>query len=102
MVNFYLWQDGYSKINTYQYPQNPVDTYTPTFNITEFINLCKDNDVKFVFTYEYGGVVPYYNTTLNLMQIYAQLYASGNFTKISPQETFGSDPRRIFILNFTG
>jgi 4-amino-4-deoxy-L-arabinose transferase-like glycosyltransferase len=102
MVNFYLWQSGCFKINTYQYPQNPVDTYTPTFNITEFINLCKENNVKFVFTYEYGGVVPYYNTTLNLMQIYAQLYTSGNFTKISPQETFGSDPRRIFILNFTG
>ncbi|HMK94980.1 MAG TPA: glycosyltransferase family 39 protein [Candidatus Limnocylindrales bacterium] len=102
MVNFYLWQDGCYKINTYQYPENPVDTYTPTFNITEFINMCKENNVKFVFTYEYGGVVPYYNTTLNLMQIYMQLYASGNFTKISPQETFGTDPRRIFILNFTG
>jgi 4-amino-4-deoxy-L-arabinose transferase-like glycosyltransferase len=102
MVNFYLLADGENQIQTYQYPQLPVDTYTPNFNITEFISLCQQNNVKFVFTYEYGGTAPYFNTTLNLMQIYTQLYASGNFSKISPEATFGSDPRRIFILNFTG
>ncbi|MGD0643450.1 MAG: glycosyltransferase family 39 protein [Candidatus Bathyarchaeia archaeon] len=102
MVNFYLWADGVNQIQTYQYPQLPVDAYTPYFNITEFISLCKQDNVKYIFTYEYGGTVPYFNTTLNLQQIYAQLYASGNFSKISPEQTFGSDPRRIFILNFTG
>lgn len=102
MVNFYFWADGENQIQTYQYPQLPIDTYTPNFNITEFISLCKQNNVKYVFTYEYGGTVPYFNTTLNLQQIYMQLYASGNFSKISPEQTFGSNPRRIFILNFTG
>jgi hypothetical protein len=102
MVNFYLWADGKTQIQTYQYPQLPVDTYTPTFNITEFIGLCKQDNVKFVFTYENGGTVPYFNTTLNLHQIYEQIYDSGNFSQISPDATFGSDPRRIFILNFTG
>jgi len=102
MVNFYLWADGNTQIPTYHYPQLPVDTYTPNFNITQFVSLCKQDSVKYVFTYEHGGTVPYFNTTLNLQQIYMQLYASGNFTKISPQETFGSNPRRIFILNFTG
>jgi len=77
-------------------------TYTPTFNITEFIGLCKQDNVKYVFTYENGGVVPYFNTTLNLHQIYEQIYDSGNFSQISPDATFGSDPRRILILNFTG
>ena len=102
MVNFYLWGDGENQIQTYQYPQLPVDVYTPNFNITEFITLCQQNNVKFVFTYENGGTVPYFNTTLNLMQIYTQLYASGNFSKSSPEATFGSDPREILILNFTG
>jgi hypothetical protein len=102
MVNFYLWADGTTQIRTYQYPQQPVDTYTPRFNITEFISICKQNNVKYVFTYENGGTVPYFNTTLNLQQIYMQLYASNNFSKISPEETFGSNPRRIFILDFTG
>jgi hypothetical protein len=102
MVKFYLWEDGQNQILTYQYPQMPVDTYTPTFNITEFISLCRQNNVKYIFTYENGGTVPYYNTTLNLQEIYMQLYASGNFSKISSDATFGSNPRRIFILNFSG
>jgi len=102
MVNFYLWANGENQIQTYQYPQLPVDTYTPNFNVTELISLCQQNNVKYVFTYEYGGTVPYFNTTLDLMQVYTQLYTSGNFSAISPQQTFGSDPRRIFIINFTG
>lgn len=102
MVNFYLWADGKNEIKTYQYPQHPVDTYMPIFNITEFISICKQNNIKYVFTYENGGTVPYFNTTLNLQQIYMQLYASGNFSKISSEATFGTNPRRIFILNFTG
>lgn len=102
MVQFYLWADGPGKNKVFQYPELPVDSYTPDFNITEFICLCKQNNVKYVFTYEYGGVVPYYNTTLNLQQIYMQLYDSGNFTHISDEATFGANPRRIFILTFLG
>ncbi len=102
MVKFYLWQNGNPSIQTYQYPAMPVDTYTPIFNITELTSLCRQNNVKYVFTYEYGGTVPYYNTTLNLQQVYEQLYASGNFSQISDKATFGANPRRIFILTFLG
>jgi hypothetical protein len=100
MVRFYLQADGNRKNKVCQYPELPVDSYTPAFNITEFINLCKQENVKYVFTYEYGGDVPYFNTTLNLQQIYMQLYDSSNFTHISDETTFGANPRRIFILNF--
>jgi len=102
MVKFYLWKNGNNQIQTYQYPTLPVDTYTPTFNITELISQCKQYNVKFLFTYEEGGTVPYYNTTLNLQQIYEQLYASGNFSQITQEATFGTNPRRILILTFIG
>ena len=102
MVKFYLWKNGNDQIQTYQYPTLPVDTYTPTFNITELISQCKHYNVKFLFTYEEGGTVPYYNTTLNLQQIYEQLYASGNFSQITQEATFGSNPRRILLLTFLG
>jgi len=102
MVSFYLWADGTKKNQVYQYPESAVDTYTPNFNITEFVGLCKQGNVRYVFTYEYGGVVPYFNTTLNLQKIYMMLYDSGNFTHISDDATFGSNPRRIFILTFIG
>ncbi len=102
MVSFYLTSRGNGQIKTYQYPTRAVDTYTPVFNITEFIDLCRQDNVKYVFTYEYGGTVPYFNTTLNLEQIYIQLYASGNFSEITDEATFGSNPRRILILTFLG
>ncbi len=102
MVRFYLWADGDNLIPVFQYPRLPVDSYTPKFNVTELIQLCRTYKVQYLFTYEMGGTVPYYNTTLNLQQIYQQLYASGNFTHISDQATFGQNPRRIFVLEFTG
>jgi 4-amino-4-deoxy-L-arabinose transferase-like glycosyltransferase len=102
MVSFYLTSRGNTQINTYQYPIRPVDTYTPVFNITEFIDLCRQYNIKYVFTYEYGGTVPYFNTTLNLEQIYIQLYDSKNFSEITQDATFGFNPRRILILTFLG
>jgi len=105
MVRFYLWADGDNLIPVFQYPRLPVDTYTPTFNITEFIQICKVTKTQFVFTYEYGGTVPYFNTTLNLQQIYQQIYVSGNFTHISDEATFGQTPQnlrlRIYRVNVT-
>jgi 4-amino-4-deoxy-L-arabinose transferase-like glycosyltransferase len=102
MIRFYLAKNGNTQIQTYQYPLLPTDTYTPTFNITELINECKQYHVKYLFTYEQGGTFPYYNTTVNPQQVFEQLYASGNFSHISDETTFGSNPRRIFILTFEG
>ena len=102
MVKFYLWEAGYPQIQTYQYPALPVDTYTPNFNITEFISLCRQYNVKFVYTYENGGTTPYFNTTLSLVDIYIQIYDSKAFSEISPQTTFGINPRRVIILTFLG
>jgi len=102
MVRFYLWQDGDNNIPVFQYPRQAVDSYTPNFNITELIRLCDVLNVQYLFTYEYGGTVPYFNSTLNLQQIYQQLYASGKFTRITDEATFGENPRRIFILEYIG
>jgi hypothetical protein len=102
MIRFYLAKNGNNQIQTYQYPLLPTDTFTPTFNITELINECKQYHVKYLFTYEQGGTFPYYNTTLNPQQVFAQLYTSANFSHISNETTFGTNPRRIFILTFEG
>jgi asparagine N-glycosylation enzyme membrane subunit Stt3 len=102
MIRFYLAKNGNSQIQTYQYPLLPTDTYTPNFNITELISECKQYKVKYLFTYEQGGTFPYYNTTLNPQLVFQQLYASGDFSHISNETSFGTNPRRIFILTFTG
>ncbi|MCW3999658.1 MAG: glycosyltransferase family 39 protein [Candidatus Bathyarchaeota archaeon] len=102
MIRFYLAKNGNDQIRVSQYPAQPVDTYTPQFNITELIGLCKQNHVKYLFAYENGGTTPYYNTTLNLQEIFVQIYASGNFSEISTQATFGANPRRVMVLTFLG
>ena len=38
----------------WQYPALAVDAYTPNFNITEFVNLCEQNNVKYIILYDYG------------------------------------------------
>ncbi len=102
MVRFYLWADGDNLVPVFQYPRQAVDAYTPNFNVSELIQQCRQYKVQWLFTYEYGGTVPYYNSTLNLQQIYMQLYESGNFTHIADNATFGENPRRIFLLEFLG
>jgi hypothetical protein len=100
MVRFYLYAEHTKDNQVWQYPELPVDTYTPDFNITEFIALCETHNVKYVFFYEYGGTVPYFNTTLSLHEIFRDVYDSGRFSQISNETTFGYNPRRIFVLTF--
>ncbi len=113
MVKFYLYADGTRHNEVWQYPELPVDTYTPNFDINEFIALCEERNVKYVFTYEFGGDVPYFNTTLSLMGVYEMFYASGRFEHLSLDNAdveelikdgvlpaFGTNPRRIIILTF--
>jgi len=101
IVDFYLLKDGGPQIHSYAYPWSRI--IDPTFNITTLIIRCKEYNVKFLFTTETGGNhLDYFSSTVTLMDIYAQLYRSNNFTQVTPNQTFGQSPRNIFILNFTG
>jgi hypothetical protein len=102
MISFYLTKNGDTNTRVNQYPTLPVDSYTPNFNITELKELCKQNNVKYLFTYENGGTATYFNTTLNLAQIYEQIYASGNFSQWTEDAAFGANPRRVIVLTFLG
>jgi len=101
IIEFYLLKDGGSQIQLYSYPWSRI--IDPTFNLTVIISRCKEYDVKFLFATEWGGNnLAYFNSTVTLMDIFAQLYSSNNFTHITPQQTFGQPPNSIYILNFTG
>ena len=39
----------------WQYPDLAVDAFTPNFNITEFVNLCEQHNVKYIILYDYGS-----------------------------------------------
>ena len=100
MVKFYLPANESKRNEVLQYPELPVDAFAPNFNLNEFIALCSSHNVKYVFLYEYGSTVPYFNTTLTLHDVYGMLYHSGRFSGISDEATFGANPRRIFVVSF--
>jgi asparagine N-glycosylation enzyme membrane subunit Stt3 len=101
IIEFYLLKDGGSQIQVYTYPWST--TIDPYFNVTVLISRCEEHDVKFLFITEFGGNhLDYFNSTVTLMDIYAQLYSSNNFTHITPEQTFGQSPLSIYILNYTG
>ncbi|MBT0159562.1 phospholipid carrier-dependent glycosyltransferase [Candidatus Bathyarchaeota archaeon A05DMB-2] len=97
MVQFYLEANASRRNQVFQYPELPIDAFKPDFNVTELIELCQENNVKYVFLYEYGGEVPYFNSTLTAMQVYAMLSDSGRFTDVY---RVGSFPRTITIFSF--
>ena len=100
MVRFYLYADVSTQNKVLQYPQNPIDAFTPTIDMNQVIGLCQQNNVKFVFLYEYGARVPYFNSTLTTQQVYLMLQDSGNFTF---QQIFKGGPgASVAVFTFNG
>lgn len=97
MVKFYLHADGTRQNQVFQYPEMPVDSFTPNFNVTELIVLCQEQNVKYAFLPEYGGEVPYFGSNLTAMQVYQELAGSGRFAY---DHRVGSFPRTITIFSF--
>ena len=97
MVKFYLHANASRQNQVWQYPELPVDAFTPHFDVNEAVALCQANNVKYVFLYEYGATFPYFNSTLTLHEVYIELIDSGRFTYVT---IFGTSPRTISILSF--
>jgi len=96
MVWFYLNAKTPSQTQVWQYPEFAVDSYMPNFNVTEFIGLCTQHNVKYVLLYENGKTQRYFNTTLTEQEVYSTLTSTGRFTL---QTTFGREPQRIFVFS---
>ena len=99
MFKFYLQAaDGSKQNEVLQYPELPVDAFTPNFDVNELIALCQEKNIKYVFLYEYGGDFPYFQSNLNAMQVYGNLTInnSGNFTD---EHRVGISPRTITIFS---
>ena len=97
MVWFYLNLKAPSQNRVWQYPKQAADAYTPNFNTTEFVNLCQQNNTKYVFLYENGKNPQYYESTVTPSEIMNMFNATGRFTL---QSSFGTIPNRIFVFSF--
>jgi 4-amino-4-deoxy-L-arabinose transferase-like glycosyltransferase len=87
-----------TQVDLWQYPESPVDTYQPVFNLTELINLCDLKNAKYLLLFEYGGIYPYFDSDLTMEKVSGILLSSQRF---SVQTSFGTYPTTIFVLTFT-
>jgi hypothetical protein len=99
MVWFYLNEKTSVSTQVYQYPENPVDTYTPNFNMTVLINECVAYNIKYLIVDEYAETYPYFGTNVTFSVFNQTLMSTGRFTY--EPVFFWEAPARIFILTFS-
>ena len=99
MLRFYL-PANMSSDQIWQYPELAVDAFTPNFNITEFVSLCEQRNVKYAILYDYGADTPFFNTTLTYTNVTTLLYESGRFGFTGDEPFFGDMPYRTFLVGF--
>jgi len=100
MFRFYLWANESNRDkNVYQYPAQPVDTFPPDFNVTEFVSLCEQYNVKYIILYDFGKDTPFYNTTLTISHVFMMIYETGRFD-LQERPFFGDMPYRLFPVRF--
>ncbi len=99
MFWFYL-PENMSQDQIWQYPELAVDSFTPDFNITEFVSLCEQRNVKYAILYDYGAESPFYNTTLTYSNVSLLLFESGRFGGTGDEPFFGDMPYRTFLAGF--
>jgi hypothetical protein len=97
-VAFYLYSKNYERTYVGQYPQAPVDTYTPIFKMSELIDKCNRHNVKYLLLVEYGQTYPYFESTLTMNAVHQLMLESPRFEY---RTSFGEYPCRIYIFYFT-
>jgi hypothetical protein len=105
MFRFYL-PANMSSNQIWQYPTNAVDAFTPNFNITEFVRLCQERNVKYIILYDFGENAEFFNTTLTYTQVREMIYNTGRFGDPNDQPFWGAFygwmGYRIFLVRFLG
>jgi len=80
----------------WQYPELPVDAYTPFFNETTLIERSEALDVKYLLLYEYGNVT-FFQSEWRASNVLEVLL---NTNRFAVDTEIGTFPRRIFIMRF--
>jgi len=105
MFRFYL-PANMSKDQIWQYPDLAVDAFTPNFNITEFVGLCQQRNVKYIILFDYGPHMQFFNTTLDYTQVQTMIYNTGRFDVPTDRPFFGDFSNnkgyRLFLVRFNG
>jgi len=96
MVEFYLLIYNPNQKQPMQYPERPVDAYTPLFNVTWLIESSETLNVKYLLLYEHGNLT-FFQSELTSQTVLETMLNTNRFVV---EKEFGSFPRQIFILRF--
>ncbi len=99
IVRFYVDANETEQSRVWQYPEKPVDTYTPTFSVDELVGICGTQNAKYLLLFEYGATYPYFESPLTMQAVYQVLLESKRFAL---QASLGEYPCRIYVLNYVG
>jgi len=105
MFRFYL-PANMSSEQVWQYPELAVDTFTPDFDIDEFVDLCVERNVKYIILYDFGVYTQFFNTTLDYTAVRQMIFETGRFDDPKERpfwgEYYGWYGYRIFLVRFLG
>ena len=105
MFRFYL-PANMSTEQIWQYPSNAVDAFKPDFNITGFLSLCQQRNVKYIILFDYGPHMLFYNSTLDYAQVQTMIFDTHRFGDPTDQPFFGDFANnkgyRLFLVRFLG
>lgn len=105
MFRFYL-PSNMSWDQIWQYPSLAVDSFTPNFDIKEFVQLCQERNVKYIILYDYGIHTTFFNSTLDYTQVENMIWNTSRFGDPLDQPFWGNysgaSGDRIFLVRFLG
>ena len=105
MFRFYL-PSNMSSEQIWQYPALAVDAFTPNFNITEFVSLCQQRNVKYIILFDWGPHTKFFNTTMDYLQVQTMISDTHRFGDPRDQPFFGDFANnkgyRLFLVRFLG
>ncbi|MCL4430528.1 MAG: glycosyltransferase family 39 protein, partial [Chloroflexi bacterium] len=103
MFRFYL-PPNMSREQIWQYPALAVDAFTPNFNITEFVKLCQERNVKYIILFDWGPHTKFFNTTLDYQEVQTQIFNTHRFDVPTDRPFFGPFANnkgfRLFLVRF--
>ncbi len=101
MVKFYLQASEPRQNMVFQYPELPIDSFMPIFDVDTLTAFCQEKNVKYLFLYEYGGTVQYFRSNLTAMAVYQMLIPNNASSRFYDEHRVGSFPRTITIFSFS-
>jgi len=96
VVRFYFGVNGFMEEKFWEYPEKPVDVYTPVFNEAELVEYCESLHIGYLMLYEYGDM-KFFQSELTSNSVLEIVLNTGSF---SVEKEFGSSPHQIFVLRF--